>query len=278
MSYSRPSFVPIDPGPDSRLGQKYTLYLFREGFMDAPNEPKGMPALFIPGHAGSYKQVRSIAATSTYYYKQNKPDGNRLDFFTVDLNEEFSALSGQLLYDQAEYLNDAIERILSLYNQGSSVLVVGHSMGGIVARLMLTLPNYRPNTIQTILTLATPHTQPPIVLGPKMARVYGKIRSFDTNMTLVSLAGGTTDSIVNSDAAILPAGAGLTAFSTAIPKVWTTCDHMAILWCNQLVRVISAALVDSVQVRPSIQLFKSHFIAAPLALPPPSSKFGYSSV
>ena len=38
MSYSRPSFIPVDPGPNSRLGQKYKLYLFREGLMDLPNE------------------------------------------------------------------------------------------------------------------------------------------------------------------------------------------------------------------------------------------------
>ncbi|KAI9494900.1 PGAP1-like protein-domain-containing protein [Zychaea mexicana] len=274
MSYSRPSYVPVNPGPESRLAHKYALYLFRETAMDKPNEPNGVPALFIPGHAGSYKQVRSIAATSTYYHKQNKPNGERIDFFTVDLNEGFSAMSGQLLYDQAEYLNDAVRRILSLYDpsKASSVLIVGHSMGGVVARLMQTLPNYRANTIKTILTLATPHTMPPIMLGPKMARVYEQIRfPSSENITLVSLAGGTSDSIVNSDAAILPKDAGMTAFSTAIPKVWTTCDHMAILWCNQLVRVVSAALIDSVQQQSKdvapLKVFENYFIKSPLILP-----------
>ncbi|KAI7858243.1 PGAP1-like protein-domain-containing protein [Circinella umbellata] len=246
------------------------------------NKSKSVPALFIPGHAGSYKQVRSIAATSSSYYKQKQLNGERIDYFTVDLNEEFSAISGQLLFDQAEYLNDAIEKILSLYDPSktSSVLIVGHSMGGIVARLMLTLPNYRPNTINTILTLATPHTIPPIVLGPKMARVYDQISFSSTvfnnnnnNITLISLAGGTSDSIVNSDSAILPIGKErLTVFSTAIPKVWTSCDHMAILWCNQLVRVVAAALVDSVQQQPQdlikpIQTFERHFIHPSLNFP-----------
>lgn len=32
----------------------------------------GVPVLFIPGHAGSYKQVRSIAAEAAYlFYGQN---------------------------------------------------------------------------------------------------------------------------------------------------------------------------------------------------------------
>ncbi|KAI9248590.1 PGAP1-like protein-domain-containing protein [Phascolomyces articulosus] len=281
MSYSRPSYVHIVPKPNSRLSYKYELYLFRETVLDNPNEISGVPALFIPGHAGSYKQVRSIAATSSYYYKQKKLKGATIDFFTVDLNEEFSALSGQLLFDQAEYLNDAIEKILSFYDstKTSSVLIVGHSMGGIVARLMLTLPNYRSNTIHTILTLATPHTMEPIVLGPKMERVYDQINFSskthnNTDITLVSLAGGTSDNIVNSDAAILPVDmGGITVFSTGIPKVWTSCDHMAILWCNQLVRVVSAALVESVQ-QPSngirknpIQVFENHFINPPLDIP-----------
>ncbi|KAI7858259.1 GPI inositol-deacylase PGAP1-like protein [Circinella umbellata] len=185
------------------------------------------------------------------------------------------AIGGQLLFDQAEYLNDAIKKILSLYDPSktSSVLIVGHSMGGIVARLMLTLPNYRPNTINTILTLATPPTIPPIVLGPKMARVYDQISFSSTvfnnnnnNITLISPAGGTSDSIVNSDSAILPIGKErLTVFSTAIPKVWTSCDHIAILWCNQLVRLVAAALVDGVQQQPQnliqpIQIFDRHFI------------------
>ena len=85
---------------------------------------KGVPVLFIPGNAGSYKQVRSLAAEAAHYWNQNirpNPDAAdegkvALDFFTVDFNEDLTAFHGQTLLDQAEYLNDAVAYILSLYH------------------------------------------------------------------------------------------------------------------------------------------------------------------
>lgn len=189
----------------------------------------------------------------------------------MDLNEEFSAISGRLLLDQAEYLNDVVQHILALYqHRFSSVVIVGHSMGGIVARLMPTLANYQPHSINTILTLASPHAKAPIVLDPKIARIYqSSIHPIASNITIMSLAGGTSDSIVNSDAASLASDpGGLTAFTTSIPQVWTTCDHMAILWCNQLVKRVAKALVEIMDknnisgTRPfddRIQIFQKYF-------------------
>lgn len=78
---------------------------------------------------------------------------NTFDFWTLHFNEELSAFSGDLLEDQAEYLNDCIRYVLSLYAenhalyrsgvsasefppmgvQPSNVILVGHSMGGVVS-------------------------------------------------------------------------------------------------------------------------------------------------
>ncbi|KAI8089198.1 PGAP1-like protein-domain-containing protein [Halteromyces radiatus] len=264
MSYSRPSFIPLQV-PHARLTDKYSLYLYREGGIDS-NQLLGVPTLFIPGHAGSYKQARSIAAESAYYLKSLPQSDQKhgLDMFTVDLNEEFSALSGGLIHDQAEYLNDAIQQILTYYRpkeyQGQtvpeSVIIVGHSMGGIVARVMQHLPNYIKGSINTIFTLATPHSMPPINLDPILDDIY---RTFLTkplnNTALISVAGGTQDSTVNSDATILDTSSygSLTVFTTAVPKAWTGCDHMAILWCNQLVTKVAASLVDIIDVQSASQ-------------------------
>lgn len=38
MSYSRPGFVKVAPGPTSRLATKYTLYLYREGLIDSQHQ------------------------------------------------------------------------------------------------------------------------------------------------------------------------------------------------------------------------------------------------
>src|SRR3978361_124937 len=88
------------------------------------SQVKGVPVLFIPGNAGSYKQVRPIAAeAATYFHDVLRHDaavidaGTRnLDFFTVDFNEDITAFHGQTMLDQAEYLNEAIAYILSLYH------------------------------------------------------------------------------------------------------------------------------------------------------------------
>ncbi|ORX56263.1 PGAP1-domain-containing protein [Hesseltinella vesiculosa] len=258
MSYSRPLFVPIAVR-DSRLAEKYRLHLFRQGGLDPLDKLTGVPALFIPGHAGSYKQARSIAAEVAEVY-QNQFHGDvhyaSLDMFTVDLNEEFTALHGGLILDQAEYLNDAIAQILLLYQHQrlpgrplpASVLIVGHSMGGIVARIMPCLPNYKDRTINTILTLATPHATPPVILDDTMLQLYQMIlpqQGYPNDTAVISIAGGSLDTIVNSDTVALPVlPTTWTAFATGIPHVWTGCDHMAILWCNQLVKKVAAMLVE----------------------------------
>ncbi|KAI7896768.1 PGAP1-like protein-domain-containing protein [Mucor mucedo] len=285
----------------TRFAGKYGLYLYREKGVDFSDQPTGVPVLFIHGHAGSYKQVRSLAAESAFYYYRNYAgdidkwqNGVRnLDFFTVDFHEEFSALHGQSILEQAEYLNDAIDYILKLYPQTrkidhpddtklpdpTSVIIIGHSMGGIVARAMFTMNNYQHGTINTIITMSTPHMLPPAPFDWKISQLYDDINKFwqegfskhameaDNNdryhheslgdISIISMAGGTLDNTVCSDStnigSIVPATHGFTVFSTAIPNVWTGADHVSILTCNQLVKVVSKTLIDIVDVRKGSQ-------------------------
>lgn len=263
--------------------------------------------LFIPGNAGSYKQVRPLAAESANYFHdtlQNDPSAlkngvRNLDFFTVDFNEDFTAFHGQTLIDQAEYLNEAIRYILSLYldprmtsrdsqlPDPTSVIVVGHSMGGIVARTMLIMPNYQAHSINTILTMSAPHARPPVSFDSEIVRVYEDINDYwrkayaqqwaNNNplwhVTLISIAGGSLDTVVPSDYAslesIVPDTHGFTVFTSTIPTVWTSMDHQAILWCDQHRKVVIRALYDVVDAhRPSqtkpraqrMRVFKKYFL------------------
>ncbi|KAJ1979396.1 GPI inositol deacylase [Dimargaris xerosporica] len=281
----------------SRLAHKYALYLYREGGVDHMyREPFRTPVLFIPGHAGSYKQVRSIAATTTRQFDQMQSSfphqahdqGNiGFDFFTIDLNEEFTALHGYSLHEQAEFVNDVIRYILSLYPVNrpkyrnllalqpgnpavwampQSVLVIGHSMGGVVARTALTLPNYQPRSINTILTLSSPHLSPPATLESYVDQLYRAtnefwIRQFNApanasllaDVSLVSIAGGNWDAMVGSDLAFVdtsvPASHGFTVFTTQIPNVWLSMDHQSILWCKQMVQVLGKTLLSIADAR-----------------------------
>ncbi|KAJ1979677.1 GPI inositol deacylase [Dimargaris verticillata] len=281
----------------SRLARKYALYLYREGGVDHMyREPFRTPVLFIPGHAGSYKQVRSIAATTTRQFDQMQmsfplqahEQGNiGFDFFTIDLNEEFTALHGYSLHEQAEFVNDVVRYILSLYPINrpkyrnllalqpgepamwalpQSVLIIGHSMGGVVARTALMLPNYQPRSINTILTLSSPHLSPAATLESYVDQLYRAtnefwIQQFNTpanasllaDVSLVSIAGGNWDAMVGSDLAFVdtsvPASHGFTVFTTQIPHVWLSMDHQSILWCKQMVQVLGETLLSVADAR-----------------------------
>ena len=247
--------------------------------------------LFITGNAGSYRQVRPIAAEAAHYFAENlqhddeaRANGMRdLDFFTADFNEDITAFHGQTLLDQAEYLNEAIAYILSLYHDPvrprrdpdqpdpTSVIVIGHSMGGIVARTMLQMPNYQSNSINTIITMSTPHARPPVSFDADIVRVYKDVDSYwrrsysqkwanDNplwHVTLVSIAGGGLDTTVPSDysdvSSLVPETHGFAVFTSSIPNVWTGSDHLSILWCDQLRKVIARAILDVVDVRRATQ-------------------------
>ena len=251
---------------------------------------KGVPVLFIPGNAGSYKQVRSLASESAQYYynviaqdpKALEDGATSIDFFSVDFNEDFTAFHGQTLLDQAEYLNDAIAYILSLYHDSrrskrnpalpdpSSVILIGHSMGGVVARTMLTMPNYQSNSVNTIVTMSTPHARPPVAFDGDIVRTYKQTNDYwreaysqkwanDNplwHVTLISIAGGGLDTVVPSDYAslesLVPATHGFTVFTSSVPNAWTGADHLQMVWCAQLVKPIVRSILDTVDVhRPS---------------------------
>lgn len=291
--YMFPSYARIKSFDEThtKFASKYSLYLYREQNKDPiPNEDNqslnGIPILFIPGNAGSYRQVRSIASeTSNLYFDDNFSNVNskNFDFFSADFNEDFTAFHGRTILDQAEYLNQAIKFILQLYennvNPPKSVIILAHSMGGVVARVMVTLPNYVPESINTIITLASPHAAAPLTFDGDILKIYSAIDRFWlagyqdklenddgsgksgndkelnniamerlANLSLVSITGGLLDTILPADYTTLgylvPPSNGFTVYTTGIQNVWTPVDHLAIVWCGQLRRKISELLLD----------------------------------
>lgn len=319
MSFMSPSYLHLSGfGREySRLGGgPWGLYLYREVGWDEdplagaqqPANPAdstplrlgGTPVVFVPGNAGSFRQVRSLASAASRAWFEvpgvrrkgvgPREGGRNLDFFALDYNDDFSAFHGQTLLDQSEYLADSIRYILSLYPSTdqrpdpSSVIVVAHSMGGVVARAAIQHRNYQSFSISTLITIATPHIVPPVSVDRGVDTVYESINQFWrdgyslsppqsssaspsttykisraraelADLVLVSISGGISDVTIASESAslssILPLNDsnGFTVFTTAIPNVQTPIDHLAILWCQQLMQTVAHALLSIVDVR-----------------------------
>lgn len=297
MSYMTPTYIKME-GFDSeysRFASKYGLYLYREEGVDQYNAAngdlglRGAPVLFIPGNAGSYKQVRSLSSEGARYWKgqnrakEEEQQGKRaFDFFTLNFNEDLSAFHGQTLIDQAEYVNEAIAYILSLYHDPvrgrrgsihsnlpdpSSVILIGHSMGGIVARTVLVTSKYQANSVNTIITMSTPHARPPVAFDADMVSLYQRVNDYWrgsylqdeegmnplAHTTLISIAGGGRDTTVPSDytsvGSLVPESHGFTVFTSGIPGIWTSMDHLAITWADQMRKVLIKCMYDIVDVR-----------------------------
>ena len=185
MTYMWPNYLAV-PVPHAARGTRpsYSLYLYREGRSEGGVDGvRGLPVLFIPGNAGSGKQVRSLGAQADTDLAEQAGSATgaeagaapELDFWAVDFDEELSALSGGDLAAQARFVCKSIPFVLSKYGAAPpGLIVVGHSMGGIVARLVASQfcraydvggQDGGASRIVAVFTIATPHTGLPVVAG-----------------------------------------------------------------------------------------------------------------
>ncbi|KIJ56766.1 hypothetical protein M422DRAFT_197939 [Sphaerobolus stellatus SS14] len=258
MSWMSPSYLLQDQFNSNwtRLARRYSLWLYREAGWDSADQLSGTPVLFIPGNAGSSRQVRSIASSASRQYYTTAGHVNPefasmhlkpLDLFAVDFNEDFSALHGPTLLSQREYTSAAIAYILSLYPPNTKIIIMGHSMGGIVA--MSLLPS---SDISAVITMSTPHSLPPARLDRRIETIYESSWSALKNDStpVLSICGGATDLMIPSDTCSMEhhdvdsyVGWRKTIFTTCMEGTWTGVGHREMVWCHQVRwRVARAAL------------------------------------
>uniref|UniRef100_A0A1A8PCW7 GPI inositol-deacylase n=1 Tax=Nothobranchius rachovii TaxID=451742 RepID=A0A1A8PCW7_9TELE len=251
----------------------YGLYLYGEGLYAQETRHlklTGTPVLFLPGNAGSYKQARSLGSVALRK-AENMEGGIHLNVFTVDFNEELVALYGGSLLRQTHFLHESIKAILRLYkhlkNPPQSVAIVGHSMGGVVARALFTLPRFNPHLVSLIITQASPHLAPVLGLDPFLLEFYAAVRQKWVNqanklrnVTVVSIGGGYRDYQVRSGLTSLPCPPGdpnkLSLVVTAVPRTWVSTDHLSIVWCKELVLATVRAFFDLINTE--IRQFTEH--------------------
>uniref|UniRef100_A0A8C9MHU7 GPI inositol-deacylase n=1 Tax=Serinus canaria TaxID=9135 RepID=A0A8C9MHU7_SERCA len=249
------------PKKTARRYPAYELYLYGEGNYAEENKNlllTGIPVLFLPGNAGSYKQVRSLGSIALR--KAEDVDFKyHFNFFSVNFNEELVALYGGSLQRQTKFVHECIKVILKLYKDGdfapSSVAIVGHSMGGLVARALLTLKNFKPELINLLITQATPHVAPVMPLDKYLTDFYTAVNNHWIlkaqdlrNLTTLSVAGGFRDYQVRSGLAFLPRlsqhDSALSVVSSAVPRAWASTDHLSIVWCKELILATIRAFFD----------------------------------
>ncbi|KAI3356564.1 hypothetical protein L3Q82_017762, partial [Scortum barcoo] len=296
----------------ARLYPAYGLYLYGEGLYAQETRAlklTGAPVLFLPGNAGSYKQARSLGSVALRK-AENMEGGLHFNVFTVDFNEELVALYGGSLLRQTHFLHESIKAILRLYKHvktpPQSVVLVGHSMGGVVARALFTLPRFNSSLVTLIITQASPHLAPVLALDPyllgkenslvlngtstlcALRRVYfysavrkkwvnqaNKLR----NVTVLSVGGGYRDYQVRSGLTSLPCPFGdpnkLSLVATAVPRTWVSTDHLSIVWCKELVLATVRAFFDLInpETRQFIEnpekkmaVLNHHFIRHPVRM------------
>ncbi|XP_070314589.1 GPI inositol-deacylase isoform X2 [Odocoileus virginianus] len=266
----------------------YELYLYGEGSYAEEHKVlplTGIPVLFLPGNAGSYKQVRSIGSIALR--KAEDIDFKyHFDFFSVNFNEELVALYGGSLQKQTKFVHECIKTILKLYKgqefAPKSVAIIGHSMGGLVARALLTLKNFKQDLINLLVTQATPHVAPVMPLDRFITDFYMTVNNYwilnarQINLTTLSVAGGFRDYQVRSGLTFLPKlshhTSALSVVSSAVPKTWVSTDHLSIVWCKQLQLTTIRAFFDLIDAdtkqitqnpKKKLLVLNHHFIRHP---------------
>ena len=174
---------------------------------------------------------------------------------SVDYNEDFSAFHAATLREQARFLAHSVRHALEQYShlpasdRPQHVTLLGHSMGGIVARLAL---EELPGLIDVIVTMSTPHALPPVPLERDMDVIWNTIGRQVYNATsplLFSICGGTADTQIASDACVIPekslgASDGFTVFTTGMPGTWTSVEHQTMVWCHQVRWRVAKVLLE----------------------------------
>ncbi|XP_011310677.1 GPI inositol-deacylase [Fopius arisanus] len=233
---------------------RYALYAYGEGFVTDKLRKKqftGIPVLFIPGNAGSHEQVRSLASVSLRLGIKRRTSYH-FDYFSVSLAEGYSALYGGVLGDQTSFVAESIQRILKLYRKKSEIVLIGHSMGGIVAKAALLHNNPNNKTLASLLiTLATPHV-PRVAFDKTTCDFYHQVNNRARDLqklgtSVISIGGGSRDVMVTTPQMIDP-HADLNLIGSSIPDCWKALDHLSILWCRQFVIPLVRALFDSVDI------------------------------
>ncbi|KAI1706970.1 PGAP1-like protein domain-containing protein [Ditylenchus destructor] len=230
---------------------KYTLLLYGEGSYAADfvktGQVNGLPVIFVPGSGGSGRQVRSLGSVL-----QNKTDLRQTKFhfdtFAVDFNTELTAVSSKYFSEQTRFLAEVVEFVWSMYDvKPPGIIFLGHSMGGIVVQSLFLDPKFDRSKVAAIISLATPYNEPPFLFDKQILDLWDELHELSESHErrlppIVSLSGSLKDEFIEEE--WTRTKHFLSASTTSLDRVWLEADHKCIIWCNQLVRLLSRFIFE----------------------------------
>jgi pimeloyl-ACP methyl ester carboxylesterase len=255
--------------------------------------------LYVPGHGGSYAQSRSLGAHGLQLTHRNNPRATRealaalgngpphpnvpslanftFDVYAVDFGEEGAGLHGALVERQAAFVAHAVAYLTSTCPspQPNSLVIVAHSMGGLVARVALA--QHSTLRVDALLTLATPHAHPVLAMEPSLHVIHARLATAQhaTQIPIVSIGGGFRDELIPPASCRLTSTNGDPTTTTssrltlAAVDLMTAgvqeathppqfgMDHRAIVWCHNLLRPIRSILFALLQQGPDGRLLQT---------------------
>ena len=144
-----------------------------------------IPVLYVPGHRGAYSQSRSLAFHNNGTFQ----------YFALQFHDNNAALHGSVIVKQAILVNEALREIHRLYTVDRAkkgkgkgkgkgkkqkqpkaapklkVAVVGHSLGGLVARVAVLLQNHPRCLVNNLIMLSTPNRAPSYPLDASLETI-----------------------------------------------------------------------------------------------------------
>lgn len=244
-----------------------------------------------------------------------------VDFYTFDFRGEMSAFHADVLRSQSDFVLDSLLTLTQDYlleddGQEKHIILVGHSMGGVIVRQTISLidghvdfltgllashterrttkprdPKVKEEieerlekmkklqkAIQSVITLGSPHNNPPWPLDHSIVDFYNELNSRWSNLSripekasnfsvdptiIVSISGSFKDVQVITELSEMfmfddpkrslspsqkPRFEHFYAVSTSVPDVWTSIGHTQLIRCGELMEKLSITLLSLLEV------------------------------
>ncbi|KAF4696264.1 GPI inositol deacylase [Perkinsus olseni] len=188
--------------------------------------------LLLHGNRGTYGNFDEFAATM---YRDWYPKGvlNRTVLLALDFYEEPNAFHPSVVEAQAEFTRGLMAGVCT---KGVRCVLVGHSMGGVVAAIAVSKSTEDVvKNVASLVTVSTPLKTHPAMLDVGWHRVYSKVSRGIRAVPVVSVTGGAADwQVPMEDTRVAGANGFQWALMPASDGVFAQGDHIAVMYSYEV--------------------------------------------